>query len=87
MRLKSSNIKKIVRKSRGSISPNLSVFIGQKSVLRRYSIQTVKDGIHIQVYNSNNENINHFSQLLSVKIKKISGSISGKVKKIVAQAK
>ena len=49
----------------------LSVFIGQKSVFCRYCIQSVKDGIQIQVYNINNESANHFSQLFSVKVKKI----------------
>ena len=29
--------------------PQLSVFIGQKSIFRHYSIQNVKDEIHIQV--------------------------------------
>ena len=29
-----------------------------------------KDGIQIQVYNINNESENHFSQFLSVKVKK-----------------
>ena len=39
-------------------------------VFRRYCIQTVKDGIQIQVYNSNNESVNHFSHFISVKVKK-----------------
>ena len=50
--------------------PKFSVFIRQKSMLRRYYIQNVKDGIHIQVYNVNNESVNHFSQFISVKVKK-----------------
>ena len=36
----------------------------------RYCIQNVKDEIHIQVYNINNESVHHFSQLISVKVKK-----------------
>ena len=50
--------------------PKLSVFIGQKSVFRHYCIQNVKDGIQIQVYNINNESVSHYSQLISVKVKK-----------------
>ena len=50
----------------------------------------VKDGIQIQVYNINNESVDHFSQFISVKVKKkvkkISGAISRKVKKIEAQS-
>ena len=48
--------------------PNLSVFIGQKSIFRRYCIQNVKDGIQIQVYNISNEIVNHFSQFILVKV-------------------
>ena len=36
----------------------------------RYCIQNAKDGIQIQVYNINNESGSHFSQLISVKVKK-----------------
>ena len=46
------------------------MFISQKSVFRRYCIQNVKDGIQIQVYNITNESVNHFSQFVSVKVKK-----------------
>ena len=46
------------------------MFIGQTSVVRRYCIQNVKDGIQIHVYNINNEILNHCSQLISVKVKK-----------------
>ena len=71
--------------------PKSSVFIGQKSIIRRYCIQNVKDGIQILVYNINNDSVNHFSQFISVKVKqkfkKISASISRKVKKIEALAK
>ena len=51
--------------------PKLSVFIGQKLVFRRNYIQHVKDGIQIQVYNINNESVNHFSQFISEKLRKI----------------
>ena len=44
--------------------------MGQKSIFRQYCIQNVKDGIQIQVYNINNESVNHFSQFISVKVKK-----------------
>ena len=59
----------MVRKSRGSIS-KIKCFFGQKSVFRRYCIQNAKDGIQSQVYNINNECVNHFSQFISVKVKK-----------------
>ena len=39
-------------------------------MFRCYCIQNVKDGIQIQVYNINNESVNHFSQFMSVKVKK-----------------
>ena len=48
----------------------MSVFIGQKSIFRRYCIQIVKDGSQIQVYNIINECVNHSSQYISVKVKK-----------------
>ena len=88
--------------------PKFIVFIGQKSIFRRYCIQNVKDGIQIQAYNINFESVNHFSQFISVKVKKNlrnskaqfrevfhakalkrneAQKISGKVKKIQAQAK
>ena len=41
--------------------PKYSVFIGQKLIMRRYCIQNIKDGIQIQVYNINNESVNHLS--------------------------
>ena len=50
--------------------PNFSIFIGQKSIFHHYCIQNVKDGIQIQVYNINNECVNHFSQFILVKVKK-----------------
>ena len=55
--------------ARGSI-PKYSVFIGQKSIFRRYCIQNVKDEIQIQIYNIDNESVNHFSPFISVKVKK-----------------
>ena len=61
---------KILRKPRG--------FIGQN----RYPsllLQNDKDGIQIQVYKINNDIVTHCSQFISVKVKKISGLISGKV--------
>ena len=42
------NLKKIIRKSRGSVS-KIKCFYVPKSVLRHYCIQNVKDGIEIQV--------------------------------------
>jgi len=39
-------------------------------IFRHYCIQNVKDGILIQVYNNNKESVNHFSQFISVKVKK-----------------
>ena len=63
------DLKKVVRKSRDSISKT-KCFIGQESVFRRYCIQNVKDGIQIQVYNINNKFVNHFSQFISIKDRK-----------------
>ena len=63
------NLKKILRKSQTQF-PKFSVFIGQKSIFRRYCIQNVKDGIQIQIFNINNESVNHFSQFISVKVEK-----------------
>ena len=61
---------KILRKSQGSISKT-KCFIGQKSILRHYYIQNVKDGIQIRVYKVSKEREPHFSQFHSVKVKKI----------------
>ena len=52
-------------------TPKFSVFIGQKSIFRRYGVRSVNDRIQIQVYNSSNENVNHISQFISAKVKKI----------------
>ena len=51
--------------------PNLSIFVGQKSILRHYSIQNVKDGIQIRLYKLCKESVTHFSQFFSLKIRKI----------------
>ena len=40
--------------------PKFSVFIGQKSIFRRYCIENVKDGIQIQVCNISNESVSQF---------------------------
>ena len=39
-------------------------------MFRRYCIQNVKDRLQILVYKINNESVTHFSQLISVKVKK-----------------
>ena len=60
---------KILRKSYENHEaqfPKFIVFLGQKSIFRRYCIQNAKDGIQIQVYNTNNEGVSHFSQFPSV---------------------
>ena len=64
---------KILRKSYENHEanfPKLGVFIGEKSLFCRYCIKNVKDGIEVQVYNINNECVNHFSPCISVKVKK-----------------
>jgi len=64
---------KILRKSKENHEaqfPKSSIFIGQKPIIHCYCIQNGKDGIQIQVYNSNNESINHFSQFITVEVKK-----------------
>jgi len=66
------------------------MFAGQNLIFRHYYIQNDKDRIQIRVYKINNENVTHFSQLISVTIKKILrklGLILGKVKKIEAHVK
>ena len=50
--------------------PKFSVFICQKSIFRRYCIQSVKDGIHIRVYTINKESVAYFSKFISVKVDK-----------------
>ena len=61
---------KILKKSQGSIS-NITCFVGQKLILQIYYIQNVKDGIEIRVCTISKESLNHFSQFISVKVKKI----------------
>ena len=80
---------KILRRSQENHKvqfPKFSVFIGQKLVFRCYCTPYGKDGIQIQVYNANNEIVNHFSQFISVKgydkLKKILGSIWEKLRKL-----
>ena len=66
------------------------VFIDQKSIFHLYCFYNVKNGIQLPAYNINKECVNHFSQFISIKVKKnlrkISRSISGKVKKIEVEA-
>jgi len=38
-------------------------------MFRHYCIRNVKDGIQIQVYNINNENVSHCRKFISVKVK------------------
>ena len=55
---------KILRKSEDNHEaqfPNVIIFVGQKSIFHRYCLQNVKDKVQIQVYNINNESVNHFS--------------------------
>ena len=56
-------------------------------MLHHYYIQNVRDDIQIRVYMINKEGVTNFSQFISEKAKKISSSISGKVKIIEAVAK
>ena len=64
------NLKRILRKLQGSV-PKLSVFVGQNSMLRHYSIINIKDRIQIRVYWIKKEEVTHFSQFTLVKAKKI----------------
>ena len=63
------NLKKIVRKSRGSIS-KLQCFYRPKISISSLLHSNVKDGFQIQVYNIINESVNHSSQFISVKVRK-----------------
>ena len=65
---------KILRKSPDSVS-KIKYFVGQNSISRQYYIQNAKDDIQIRVYQENKEGVAHFRQIVSVKAKKISGSI------------
>ena len=42
---------KILRNDKAQL-PKLSVFVGQKLILRHFYIQNVKDGIQIRIYNT-----------------------------------
>ena len=57
-------------------------FVGQKSIFRHYYIQNVKDRVQFQVYKINKESVMHLNQFISVKVKKISGSVSKKLRKL-----
>ena len=43
---------------------------GKKLIFRRFCIVNATDRIQIEVYNINNESVNHFSQFISAKVKK-----------------
>ena len=65
---------KILRKSSENLKTQflkLSVSIGQKSIIHHYYIQNVVDEIQIRVYTNNVKFVHHFSQFISVKVKKI----------------
>ena len=61
-------------------------FLG-KNLYSHYCIQNFNDENKIQVYNIKIECLAHFSKCISEEVKKISGSIVGKVKKIEDEAK
>ena len=54
------NLRKIIRKSLGSISA-IKCSVGQKQILHHYYIQNVKGGNQIRVYMINKESVAHFS--------------------------
>ena len=62
---------KILRKCQDSTFPKLSLFLGQKSILRQYYIQNVEDGIKIRVYSRKKESVAHVSHLISVKVRRM----------------
>ena len=65
---------KILRKTRESHKtrfPKLGVFVGQESIFGHYCIQNVEDGIQNRVYKIDKESVTHFSQFVSVTVKKI----------------
>ena len=45
-------------------------FYWPKSIFRHYCIQKVRDTFQISVYNINNDGVSHFSEFISVKVKK-----------------
>ena len=61
---------KFLRKSQGCVS-KIKFFADQKPILRHYWIQNVIDGMKVQVYKRNKENVTHISQCISGKGKKI----------------
>ena len=65
MRLKWSKAEENLEKITRLNSQNLVFLCFQTSIFRHYCIQDVKDGIQIQVYNINNESVNHFSHFIS----------------------
>ena len=64
------NLKKIVRKSRGSNSKIKCFYKPKIDNFIVIAFKILKDGVHIQVYNSINESVNHFNQFISVQVKK-----------------
>ena len=50
---------------------NLKFFACQKSILRHYHIQNIKDGTEIRVHKINKERVTHFSQFTSVIVNEI----------------
>ena len=61
----------ILRKSQVSIS-QISIFVGQKSILHTYYMQSVKDGIEIQVFHDEHiESVAHIRHLISAKVKQM----------------
>ena len=66
---------------------NIKCFCRPKSIFRHYCIQNVEEGIQIRVYKISKGSVARCSQLLSLKAKKISRSISGNARKIDARLK
>ena len=64
----------ILRKSQENYKaqfPKLIVFVGQKSILRHCYTKNVKVVILIRVCRINKGNVTHFSQFMSVSVKKL----------------
>ena len=59
--------------------PEFNVLVGQKSIFRRYCAQTAKVRIQFRVYRINKDSMAHFSQFISVKVKKYLGKSQAKV--------
>ena len=83
MRLKCSNLKKTTRLS----FQNLVFSLAKNRYFVVVAFKMLKMEFKFKYTMLMYESVNRFSQFTLVKIKKISGSISGKVKKIEAQAK